>query len=68
VESALDGSRAKAMSLARARLAKIEENKALYDADLATFATDCLTIRPKQGADMLFRFNAVQRRVPECWP
>ena len=63
MEAELDGFRAEAMNLARARLAKIEENKALYDADLATFATDCLTIRPKKGADMLFRFNSVQRRV-----
>jgi hypothetical protein len=48
---------------ARGRLAEIDANKAKYDADLRVFAADCLKIRPKKGADMLLRLNAVQRRV-----
>lgn len=46
-----------------ARLHEIEANKARYDASLETFAADCLTIRPKKGADCLLRFNDVQQRI-----
>ncbi len=50
---------------ARARLAEIETNKVRYDSDLATFAADCLTIRPKAGGETLLRFNPVQRYVDD---
>ena len=60
-----DDLRAAARARAQARLEEIERNEARYDADLAVFAADCLTIRPKEGADTLLRFNAVQRRAHE---
>lgn len=61
----VDAMRKEAVRKARQRLSEIEANKARYDADLQTFAADCLTIRPKEGADKLLRFNAVQRHVNE---
>jgi hypothetical protein len=49
--------------LARRRLRAIRQRKSHHDTDLAAFAADCLTIRPKDGGEILLRFNAVQRLV-----
>lgn len=57
----IDELRETVIQRARARLMEIQGNKARYDADFATFAGDCLTIRPKEGGDRLFRLNEVQR-------
>ncbi len=48
------------MAAAAQALAEKRANRENYDADLTTFAADCLTIRPKKGGNTLLRFNDVQ--------
>ena len=50
-------------ALARERLAGIRRQKALWRADLETFAREALIIRPADGAPMPFEFNSVQRKL-----
>ena len=59
----IDTMRGDAIARAKRRLQAMEANAERYDRDLAVFASDCLTIRPKKGGDTLFRLNKVQKRL-----
>ena len=48
---------------ARARLEYLRKRKRVWKADLASFAADGLTIRPKDAAPRRFVFNSVQRAL-----
>lgn len=66
VAETIEGKVLRARAVARARLDAIRERKARYDVDLEAFASDCLTLRPVGGDEVLFRFNADQRIVHEA--